>query len=104
MEHAKSITKFDGADIGYRNNLHPANGEGRVGKQGIDATYSLDHVLSLMYNMEEKPNVLVKQGKGKWYIKKIDQDRIDNIDREVEKLKWRAEAVNRSQMWVIEWE
>ena len=65
------------ADLNWGKNLHPADGEGRIGNQGIDATYTLDMVKAIAYRMPEKPNIIVKAGKNaKWYIKKCPTDKI----------------------------
>jgi hypothetical protein len=65
------------ADLKWGKNLHPANREGCVGKEGIDATYTLDMVKTIAYRMPEKPNIIIKSGKdAKWYIKKCPKDEI----------------------------
>ena len=65
------------ADLKWGKNLHPADGEGRVGKAGIDATYTLAMVKAIAYRMAEKPNIIIKGGKNaKWYIKKCPKDEI----------------------------
>ena len=101
MEHIMKMEKYQGIDVGYHNaNLHPENGEGRVGKSGIDKNYTLAQMLELAYNMKEKPNILVKAGKNaKWYIKKFDKNIIES---EIKKQSWRD--ISRSTMYVIDWE
>ena len=69
--------KIENADLKWGKNLHPADGEGRVGQQGIDANYTLDMVKAIAYRMPEKPNIIIKAGKNaKWYIKKCPKDEI----------------------------
>jgi hypothetical protein len=102
MERVKQFTKRPGCDVGYHSsNLHPTNGEGRVGVCGIDKNYTLCQMFELMYNMEEKPNILIKAGKNaKWYIKKFDPS---VIEEEIEKQKkWRD--ISRCIMYIIEWD
>jgi hypothetical protein len=73
------------ADLMWGKNLHPSDGEGRVGKQGIDANYTLDMLKEIAYRMPEKPNIIIKSGKNaKWYIKKCPTD---EIIREIEKFR-----------------
>ena len=89
------------ADLKWGKNLHPEDGEGRVGKQGIDANYTLDMLKAIAYRMPEKPNIIIKSGKNaKWYIKKCPKD---EIIREIEKLRNSAYGENavRSTMYVL---
>ncbi len=99
MEHA-SYTVRNGVDVGYHGSpLHPANGEGRVGKRGIDKTFTLQKVMSLAYYMDEKPNIIIKAGpNAKWYIKKCHPDA---LEREIVKQTWRN--VSRCTMYIINW-
>ncbi len=102
MEHIKQFQKRTGCDVGYHSsNLHPADGQGRVGKEGIDKNLSLVQVIELAYKMEEKPNILIKAGQNaKWYIKKFDPA---IIEEEIKKqASWRD--VSRSTMYIIEWD
>jgi len=100
MEYIKSIIAREGVDVGYHNsNIHPKNGEGCKGKSGIDNEYTFEDVLKLAYNMEEKPNIIVKAGKNaKWYIKKIENDKIEEA---IEKQSWRN--TRNYKMYIIEW-
>jgi hypothetical protein len=76
------IMIIEHADLKWGKNLHPENREGCVGKEGIDATYTLDMVKTIAYRMPEKPNIIIKSGKdAKWYIKKCPKD---EIIREIE--------------------
>ena len=104
MEYIKKFEKREGVDVycGNKYNLHPANGEGRVGASGIDKTYTLQQVLALAYQMAvEKPNIIIKAGPdAKWYLKRCPTD---EIDREIEIQKeWRD--VSRCTMYIIEWD
>jgi hypothetical protein len=100
MEHIIKLQRFQGVDIGFGNNIHPSNGEGCVGKAGINKDYSLSQVIELAHKMEEKPNVIIKGGQNaKWYIKKINPD---DIHEAIEKNSWRD--VSRCTMYVIEWD
>jgi len=102
MEYVKKYEKRIGVDAGYHtSNIHPTNGEGCVGKNGIDKNYTLEQVMLIAYKMEQKPNVIIKAGpNAKWYIKKFIPELIDN---EIEnQRKWRD--VSRCTMHIIEWD
>ncbi len=102
MEHIRmEHIKIDHADLKWGKNLHPADGEGRVGKQGIDATYTLDMVKAIAYRMPEKPNIIIKSGENaKWYIKKCPKDEIAG---EIEKMRNSvySENARRSTTYVL---
>ena len=86
-----------GVDVGYHeSSIEPLNSVGRVGKNCIDKTFTLQQVMLLAH--EVNANVIVKAGKNaKWYIKRID---IDYIQRGIEKQQWRD--TSRAIMWVIQ--
>ena len=89
------------ADLKWGKNLHPSDGEGRVGKQGIDANYTLDMLKAIAYRMPEKPNIIIKSGKNaKWYIKKCPKD---EIIIEIEKMRNTiyCENARRSTIYVL---
>ena len=98
MEYIKEVRQ--GVDAGYTSsNIHPANGEGRVGKHGLDKDLTLEQVILLARNMEEKPNIIIKSGKNaKWYLKKCAPAA---VEREVGQNNWRD--VSRCLMYVIDW-
>lgn len=100
MEHVKSIQTRAGVDVGYQgDNMCSKECDGRVGKAGIDKSFTLERVLELAYKMEVKPNILVKAGpNAKWYLKRFP---IDEIETEIEKQKWRD--TSRCTMYVIDW-
>ncbi|MBI95841.1 hypothetical protein CL656_01700 [bacterium] len=101
MEYITKIERRFGVDVGFNeSNLHPKDGEGRVGKGGIDKNYTLNDVLKLAYKMDEKPNIIVRGGsRSKWYLKRFP---LENLEKEIVKQKkWRDCKVN---MWIIEWE
>lgn len=94
--------QIEHADLMWGKNLHPADGEGRVGKQGINAEYTLDMLKEIVYRMPEKPNIIIKAGKNsKWYIKKCPKD---EIIIEIEKMRNSAYSENarRSTTYVLE--
>ena len=101
MEHVKRFEKLMGVDAGYHESaIHPANGVGRVGKRGMDKNLTLLEMIEIVYNMEEKPNIIVKGGpNAKWYIKKINPE---ILYREIEKQSWRD--TSRCTMYIIEWD
>jgi hypothetical protein len=89
------------ADVKWGKNLHPADGEGRIGKQGIDAKYTLDMVKAIAYRMPEKPNIIIKSGENaKWYIKKCPKN---EIIIEIEKMRNSVYGKNaqRATMYVL---
>jgi len=100
MEYIKEIRQ--GVDAGYTSsNIHPANGEGRVGKHGLDKDLTIEQVILLARSMEEKPNIIIKAGENaKWYLKRFSKE---NLPSEIEKQQqWRAERVARCTMYIIE--
>jgi len=103
MEHITSFTKQIGADVFYgdKYNMHPANGEARVGVNGIDKGLKLEQVIALAYPMEPRPNIIVKGGpNAKWYLKKCP---LDQIEAEIAKQQeWRD--VSRCTMHIIVWD
>jgi hypothetical protein len=102
MEHITLMEKRIGADLGYHeSNLRPSNGEGCVGKSGLDKNLSLERILEIAYKMKENPNVIIKAGpRSKWYLKKCPKDLIDS---EIKKQRsWRD--ISCSTMWIIDWD
>jgi hypothetical protein len=48
MEHITLMEKRIGTDLGYHeSNLRPENGEGCVGKSGLDKNLSLERILEI---------------------------------------------------------
>ena len=102
MENVTNLEKRIGADLGFGSaNLHPANGEGCVGSSGLDKTLRLEEILKIAYEMDEKPNIIIKGGPhAKWYLKRCSKDL---IDASIEKQRsWRD--ISRSTMWIIDWD
>jgi hypothetical protein len=101
MEYIKEVRQGVDAGHGTSCNLHPANGEGRVGKHGLDKDLTLEQVILLARNMEEKPNIIIKSGKNaKWYLKRFT---MEELPSEIEKQQqWKAERVARCTMFIIE--
>lgn len=102
MEHIRQFQKRIGCDVGYHNsNLHPLNGEGRVGARGMDKNLTLSQMMEIAYKMPEKPNILIKAGpNAKWYIKKAD---LSLLEEEIEKQRsWRD--ISRCVMYIIDWD
>ena len=98
MEHIKEIRQ--GVDVGYGVTacLHPANGEGRVGKNGIDKTFTIEQVIGLALKMVEKPNIIIKAGtNAKWYLKRF---AIEDLPSEIEKQNWRD--TSKCTMYIID--
>ena len=102
MEHITMMRKRTGVDVGYHSsNLYPKNIDCRVGKGGIDKTYTLAKMIEIAYEMEDKPNIIIKSGKnGKWYLKKFQKEEIE--DEIVKQKAWRD--TSRCTMYMIEWE
>lgn len=102
MEHITRMEKRIGSDVGFHeSNLRPKNGEGCVGKSGLDKNLSFQEILEIVYKMDEKPNVIIKSGpRGKWYLKRCP---MNLIDIEIEKQRsWRD--ISRCTMWIIVWD
>ncbi len=102
MDHISCLEKRIGVDLGYHeSSLHPIDGEGRVGKRGLDKTLPLQRILEIAFKMKEKPNIIVKAGqRAKWYLKFCPKNL---IEKEIEKQKsWRD--VSRCTMWIIDWD
>lgn len=100
MEHIIQLEKKLGKDVFYgeKYNLEPLNGVGRVGKSGIDKSFTLAQMITLAY--EIKANIIVKGGQNaKWYLKRCN---MEDIPIEMEKQKWRN--TSRSVMWIIKWD
>ena len=97
MEYIKEVRQ--GVDAGYTSsNLHPANGEGCKGSQGIDDNLGLEQVIELARRMEEKPNIIIKAGKNsKWYLKRFT---MEQLPHEIEKQQWRD--TSKCTMIIIE--
>jgi hypothetical protein len=84
----------------FQHDVNPSDGEGCIGKCGIDKTYTLEKVIDLAYKMEEKPNIIFRSThKSKWYLKSVPKD---TIDAKIQKGQW----VNKPEniMYIIEWE
>ena len=97
MEHIKTLTRRDGTDVGYHNsNIEPLNGVGKVGKHGIDKTYTLARVIELAHEVDA--NIIIKSGpNAKWYLKRF---QLDSLDTEIAKQSWRD--TSRCTMWIVE--
>ena len=99
MENIMKLEKRVGCDVFYGNkfNLEPLNGVGRVGKSGIDKSFTLEKLIQLAY--EIKANIIIKGGpNAKWYLKKCN---IEDISMEIENQTWRD--TSRCTMWIISW-
>jgi hypothetical protein len=105
MEYIVSIKKKKGKDIGIKNGIHPKDLEEghypRVGKEGYDKKLKFEDILNIAYTINEpRPNIIIKNGKGKWYIK---HSELDRLDESVNKTKgWRN--VKNAIMYIIIWE
>ncbi len=95
------MRKRQGVDVGYHSaNIHPADREGCVGKNGIDKTFTLEKMIDLAYKMPNKPNIIIKAGpNAKWYLKRFPKDVIES---EIQKQTWRD--TSRCIMYIIEWD
>ena len=100
MEHIHKLDKTNGVDVFYgsKYNLEPLNSVGRVGKHGIDKSFTLEKLMVLAY--EIKANIIIKAGpNAKWYLKRCN---VEDIPTEIENQQWRD--TSRCTMWIIEWE
>ena len=102
MEYFKNIEKRNGVCVGYKDDLHPEDGRGRVGKSGFDKKLMLNDILEIAYSMENpRPNIIVKAGENaKWYLKYCEEDK---IDEKIEKTKWISQS-SRCTTYIITWE
>lgn len=90
MEYIKKLERQDCVDIGFHDEIH---------KYGHDKTLSLEQITKIAYNMDEKPNIIIKAGKNaKWYLKKCP---VNDIANKINKQKWRD--TSRCTMYLIEW-
>ena len=75
MQRIHTITTRNGVDVGYHESpIHPLDGEGRVGKRGLDKTLKFEDILNIAYktftNDGNRANIIVKAGpNAKWYLK-----------------------------------
>ena len=101
MELVRNIETRKGVDVGdHGSNIVPIDGEGCVGKNGLDKTLTFEQVLRLAYRIENKPNVIIKAGpNAKWYLKRFQKETLED---EIEKQKWRD--TSRCIMYIIEWD
>tara|TARA_Y100000385_G_scaffold282858_2_gene337977 strand:+ start:694 stop:996 length:303 start_codon:yes stop_codon:yes gene_type:complete len=98
MKYPKSVKMLEGCDVGYCDEIEPIDGVGRVGKSGIDKTFTFPQIFKLAD--ENNANIIIKAGKNaKWYLKRMHPE---NIDSAIEKQKWRD--TSRVLMWIIEWD
>ena len=97
MEFLKKLERRESTDVGFHeSNLEPLNGVGKVGKTGIDKTFSLERVIKLAH--EINANIIIKAGpNAKWYLKRFP---LDELDREIAKQAWRN--TSRATMWIVE--
>ena len=100
MQFVHAIRHYVGCDVGYTSsNMHPENGEHRVGRSGIDKNLSFEDVLRLARTMQPRPNVIVKGGQNaKWYMKRFLEE---EIETQIQKQRWRD--TSRVDMYVITW-
>ena len=101
MEHVALMQKLVGVDVGFHGSCHqPANGEGCVGKRGLDKHLPLERIVEIAYGMQEKPNIIIKAGpRAKWYLKHFPTDMIEHA---IQRQTWRD--MSRCKMWIIHWE
>jgi hypothetical protein len=95
------MQKLTGVDVGFHGSCHhPADGEGCVGKRGLDKNLSLETVVGIAYRMEEKPNIIIKSGpRAKWYLKRVPMNMIEPA---MQRQTWRD--MSRCTMWIIHWD
>ena len=98
MEFISKLEKTTGQDISFGGgNLEPLNGVGRVGKGGIDKSFTLAQMLTLAH--EINANIIIKAGpNAKWYLKRCN---VEELHTKTETQKWRD--TSRCTMWIVEW-
>jgi hypothetical protein len=98
MEYIKEVREGVDAGYGIHCNFHPANGEGRKGKHGLDPNLTIEEVIGLARKMVEKPNIIIKAGKNaKWYLKRYT---MEELPGEIQKQEWRD--TSNCTMYIIE--
>jgi hypothetical protein len=105
MEHLINFERRTGVDLGYygRMDLYPKDVDCRVGKRGIDKSYTLVKMIEIAYKMEEKPNIIIKSGKNaKWYLKKIAKEELES--EIVKHQNCKNNNTSRCTMYILEWE
>lgn len=101
----KEPERREGADVRFRINkylLHPEDGEGRVGKYGIDGRLTWEQVLDLCYRNGLRPDAIVKAGgpRAKWYLKRCAKG---DIESEIEKSRRSSDNVRRYTLYIVDW-
>jgi len=100
MQHITRLEKRLGVDLRGGGDLHPSDGEGRVGKSGLDKNLTLQEIFEIVYRMEVRPNIIIKAGvNAKWYIKRCAKELIDEGIA-----KWHWRDTSRGTMWIVEWD
>lgn len=94
-----TITKFNAVDVGFHSsNIEPKDGIGRVGKAGIDKSFTLEQMIEIA--KESNANIIVKGGENaKWYLKRVEDK--DALYKGIESQEWRD--TSRCTMWYIQW-
>lgn len=85
---AKSITFYDDCDVYF--------GENDIECYGYDKNITFGEIVDKA--IEHKCNVIIKNGKGKWYLKGLDKDY--NISKE--KIEKNVGNYPRRKCWLIE--
>jgi hypothetical protein len=100
MDQINNIEIRRGVAVGYHSsNIHPIDGYGCVGKQGIDKSFTIEMVLKIASKIDKKPNIIIKAGKNaKWYLKRLNNDLIDDA---IINQQWRD--TSRGVMYIIDW-
>ena len=97
--HAKSVKFWGPCDIGFHDNIPPVERKGCTGNDaGIDKTYPFDRVATLAY--EVGANIIVKNGKGKWYLKQCPKEEIEG---RTERQAQTKRKLHNYKMYEIEW-
>ena len=102
MNSVIRLERRSGVDISYhQTSIEPLNSVGRIGKEGIDKTYTLERVIELAN--EVNANIIIRSGRNaKWYLKRFPYNEID--ERIEKQMRFRRESCRLYSMWIIHWE
>lgn len=96
MEHITFLEKRVGSSlVCQESNLRPINYKSCVGKS------TLQRMLEIAYKMDDKPNIIIKEGfSGKWHLIRSPKDL---INESIEKQKIWID-ISQSTIWIIDWD
>ena len=99
MEHITFLEKRIGNSLRNKEtSLYPVNNKDCVCRS---AFLSIERILKIAYKMDEKPNIIIREGSGcKWHLIRSPKDLIDSS---IEKQR-RWIDISRSTIWIVNWD